>query len=136
MSAAPRPKSAAVTRSAVLLGGLLLVGCATTVMTHDSGLEASQGVAVLSNRGDFSIDVPPAFADRSRGWMGGKALGLMGWKVYKTTDGGESWTSTGSLGDFTAERLMVDPSGALVAVTPAHEIFVSRDDGETWQGPR
>jgi hypothetical protein len=30
----------------------------------------------------------------------------------------------------------VDPIGKLIAVTPAHQLFVSSDDGKSWTGPR
>src|SRR5262245_21733066 len=42
-------------RIALLLSGLLLAGCATTVLTHDSKLEASQGVAVIRIVGNLEF---------------------------------------------------------------------------------
>jgi hypothetical protein len=50
----------------------------------------------------------------------------------KTTDGGSNWTTTGTVTDFNAERLTVDPWGKrLIAVSQAEDVWMSSDDGRT-----
>jgi len=85
----------------------------------------------------FALHVTPVFANRSTGYMAALPYGLLQtWRVMKTTDGGSSWSISGRLDDFHAEKFVVDPSGKLIAVTPAHQLYVSSDDGKTWTGPR
>jgi photosystem II stability/assembly factor-like uncharacterized protein len=85
----------------------------------------------------FAHHVTPAFANRSTGYMAALPYGLaQTWRLMKTTDGGSSWSSLGQIPDFQPERFVVDPSGKLIAVTPAHQLYVSGDDGRSWTGPR
>ena len=85
----------------------------------------------------FKVDLPPAFASRSTGYMAAMPwVGLGKWELYKTTDGGASWSSSGKMADSGVERLVVDPSGKrLYAVTATHKLWVSSDGGNTWAGP-
>jgi hypothetical protein len=85
----------------------------------------------------FAADIPPAFANRSTGFMAAKPVnGLAGLKLFKTTDGGTTWTEVGKLEDENLGRLAVDPSGKqLFAIANYDHVRVSSDGGNSWSAP-
>lgn len=66
------------------------------------------------------------------GWPGGSARG-----IERSLDGGESWTLLGADVDALAgvRALAIDPRypSRLLAGTDANGVFISEDQGETWQ---
>ncbi len=82
----------------------------------------------------FDTSTVPAIAvhpiDRSTAWAA-----TMGRGIFKTTDGGTSWTATSTgLADLRVESLAVDPTRPEIvyAGTSSRGVFRSRDGGGTW----
>ncbi len=81
----------------------------------------------------FDTATVPAIAvhplDRNIAWAA-----TMGQGIFKTTDGGTSWTASTGLADLRVESLAVDPTRPemVYAGTSSRGIFKSLDGGGTW----
>jgi len=64
--------------------------------------------------------------------------GIRGYGIFKSTDGGDTWThldSTSPSNDsdwYYVNRLAVNSDGVIIAVARGNAIFTSTDGGETW----
>ncbi len=83
---------------------------------------------VLSDAPDFLVDI--VFADPQRGWATDKG------RVWRTMDGGETWTAVPTLPDLLGQRLVWTANRLWLAGTTADDeprVMVSDDEGSTWQ---
>lgn len=93
--------------------------------------------------GDIAIDP----SDKERVWVGTGEANIFrssdaGCGVYKTTDGGTTWSYSGLAGTHTIARIRIDPgnSNVVYVASPGHEwtpneergLFKTTDGGRSW----
>lgn len=84
----------------------------------------------------FSAGTFLDFADRQHGWAilkngthSGVSMGVM----LRTTDGGRTWTQLKSHLPMAEHFHFVDPKMGWMAGGPEHDLYVTRDAGDSWQ---
>jgi photosystem II stability/assembly factor-like uncharacterized protein len=77
-----------------------------------------------------------SLTNRNTGLKLSSFIGAYGWYLYRTSDGGNDWTSAMSSFGQTFLTADIHPSGFSLAIDESQTLFISTDSGETWvEGP-